>query len=383
MQFHAKGALLLLLFCQAGIPAVLAQQKADSNGAYLVTREPVTREDPDLHDAAGLRPLTLDEGLAILGAALDSRHHPVSTADCSHLVHALYERAGFYYAYASSTDLYAGIDEFHRVTNSQPGDLAVWRGHVGIVVNPVQHSFFSLLRSGPAVESYDSPYWKRRGRPRFLRYVVASENGALAGSLRTANMTLNNNGEAEESSEGPLSDATEETSRKAFSNANRATKSAMNATNPPVPVVHSVQPKPDQIDAAFLQSCADSEENLRGRDLFKSAQPVIVFEHFAVGKVHITGNQGWAEVQIDEVLFFVDGKAEARKGSERQRWPLTRRDQRSWELTPSRGTIYIPQPTAVRILSHQLAQLTEDSTNRAAKPQQKAELARVLDSLLQ
>jgi hypothetical protein len=34
-----------------------------------------------------------------------------------------------------------------------------------------------------------------------------------------------------------------------------------------VPVVHSIHPKPDQVDAAFLQSCADSEENLRGRPL--------------------------------------------------------------------------------------------------------------------
>jgi hypothetical protein len=30
-----------------------------------------------------------------------------------------------------------------------PYNLAVWRGHAGIVVNPVQHSFFSVLRSGP------------------------------------------------------------------------------------------------------------------------------------------------------------------------------------------------------------------------------------------
>ena len=146
--------------------------------------------------------------------------------------------------------------------------------------------------------------------------------------------------------------------------------------------VHSIRPKPDQINAAFLRSCADSEENLRGRDLFRSNQPVIVFDHFTAGKVHIDGNAGWAEVRIDEVFFFVDGKAQARKGSERQQWPLSRRDQTSWELSPPAGVIYVPQALAVRLMSRQLAQLTQDGPN-PTKPQQKAELVRILDSLLQ
>jgi hypothetical protein len=67
---------------------------------------------------------------------------------------------------------------------------------------------------------------------------------------------------------------------------------------------------------------------------------------------------------------------------ERQRWLLSRRDKTSWELTAPRGTIYVPQHIAVRILSHQLAQLTEERADTTARPQQKAELARVLDSLL-
>jgi hypothetical protein len=379
MQWHVKGVLLLLLFCPASIPAALGQQKGGANGAYRVNREDSGMQ----HETTGPRPLTLDEGLAILGAALDSRRHAVSTSDCSHLVHALYERAGFSYAYASSTDLYEGIDVFRRVASPQPGDLAVWRGHAGIVVSPVQRSFFSLLRSGPGVDSYDSPYWKQRGRPRFFRYVKAAPNGALAASLRTANMTLNTAEPEEPAAEDPVSDASEESSRKTLSIPRRSASTITNTTIPRVAMVHSGHPKPDEVDAAFLQSCADSEESLRGRDLFRSTQPVIVFDHFAAGKVHIAGNQGWAEVQIDEVLFFVDGKAETRRGLERQRWPLTRRDQTSWELTPPPGAIYVPQPVAVRIMSHQLAELTEQSPNPSARPQQKAELARALDTLLQ
>jgi hypothetical protein len=171
MRLHHKGALLWFLFCPAAIPAAWAQHKqAVSNRACRVTRE-----DSDVQpNTMEYHPLTLDEGLAILGAALDSRHHASFLSDCSHFVHGLYTRAGFPYQYAPSADLYAGIDAFQRVASPQPGDLAVWRGHTGVVINPVQHSFFSLLSSGPEVDFYDSPYWKQRGRPRFFRYVKAA-----------------------------------------------------------------------------------------------------------------------------------------------------------------------------------------------------------------
>jgi hypothetical protein len=376
MQFRAKCALLLLLFC-TGITTVQAQQKSGPAGDYRVARENSELQD----EAASLRPLTLDEGLAILSAALDSRHHAAFSSDCSHFVHGLYERAGFSYAYAPSRDLYEGIEEFQRVTNPQPGDLAVWRGHTGIVVSPVQHSFFSLLRTGPGVESYDSPYWKKRGRARFFRYVKAGASGSSGASLRTANMILIPE-EQDEPAEPSNSDDTLEPSRRIVTTARPAASAAAKTVTPRVSVVHSIHPKADQVDAAFLQSCADSEENLRNRDLFRSIEPVIVFDHFAAGKVHIDGNQGWAEVQIDELLFFVDGKAQTRRGSERQQWPLTRRDRTSWELSPPPGVVYIPQAIAVRIMSRQLVQLAQDGAN-PARLQQKAELMRVLDSLPQ
>jgi hypothetical protein len=176
MHFYSKVALLFLLFCLAGIPAPAQQKPAQQKPAQQKQGRShqaprAAREDPELPPEP--RPLTLDEGLAIIGAALDSRHHAAFKSDCSHFVHGLYQRAGFPYAYVPSSDLYEGVDEFRRVTNPQPGDLAVWRGHSGIVINPAEHSFFSLLRTGPGVASYDSLYWRRKGRPRFFRYVRA------------------------------------------------------------------------------------------------------------------------------------------------------------------------------------------------------------------
>jgi NlpC/P60 family len=133
------------------------------------------RDEAEWNLSIGLSPLlSPDEGLDILGAALDTRHRVTNERDCSHLVHAVYERAGFPYPYSNSRELYAGIEQFQAVTEPQPGDLIVWRGHVGIIVSPAKRSFFSALRSGRSVEKYDSPYWRRRGRPRFLRYVKDS-----------------------------------------------------------------------------------------------------------------------------------------------------------------------------------------------------------------
>jgi hypothetical protein len=115
--------------------------------------------------------LSSGDGLAILGAALDSpRPRAHSKTDCSHLAHAIYQRAGFPYAYADSAQLYGGVSEFRRVKHPEAGDLVVWRGHVGIVISPVQRTFYSELRSGPGVDSYDAPYWKSWGRPHFFRY---------------------------------------------------------------------------------------------------------------------------------------------------------------------------------------------------------------------
>lgn len=128
------------------------------------------------HTATQLPLLHRDEGLTILAAALKLRYRLDSAYDCSHLVNAVYRTAGFPYKYATSAQLYVGSNEFRRVFHPQPGDLVVFldrgkHGHVGIVVNPVEHQFFSGLSHGPGVSSYTSQYWRRRGVPHFFRYI--------------------------------------------------------------------------------------------------------------------------------------------------------------------------------------------------------------------
>ena len=91
--------------------------------------------------------------------------------DCSHFANYVYERTGLDYEYEPSRDLYKGDGPFVLAYQPLPGDLIVWRGHVGIVVDPEEHTFVSKLNSGVKVASWDTHYWKRRGVPRFLRFT--------------------------------------------------------------------------------------------------------------------------------------------------------------------------------------------------------------------
>ena len=166
MRLPAKST-IGALFCGLALCLSSAQQAPRQSG----TTNTVRREASGNHGRKTNRSLTPHDGLEVVSAALDSRDRLHSEHDCSHLVHAVYERAGFPYAYASSDDLYVGVEGFRRVTHPQPGDLVVWRGHVGIVVRPSRHVFFSFLSTGPGTDDYQAPYWISRGRPRFYRYV--------------------------------------------------------------------------------------------------------------------------------------------------------------------------------------------------------------------
>ncbi len=173
MRFNTKWVIVALFLCGLAPYPSSPQQLGESESSRKNAHTP---EDNIAAGQASVasRTLTPDDGLAVIAAALDSRIHLGPRRDCSHLVHAIYDRAGFPYSYAPSSDLYVGTREFQRVTNPQAGDLVVWRGHSGIVVNPAQHVFFSAMRSGLGTDTYDAPYWKERGRVRFYRYIKGS-----------------------------------------------------------------------------------------------------------------------------------------------------------------------------------------------------------------
>src|SRR6266849_8276114 len=297
------------------------------------------------------RILTADEGRAILGAALESRAHHDFESDCSHLVHAIYERAGFPYSYQPSATLYTGDDDFRRVARPQPGDLVVWPGHVGIAVNPAQRSFFSALRSGLGVDSYDSAYWRERGRPRFLRYVTdAPVATQVASSTREANLKAT----ASPAPHPPI------TLNINFTESEEPEPDPARTMVTGIQVINSARPKPKDVSDALEQTFSETEKALRGEDVLKPSRPLMVFDRLSVERVRLQRDRGWAEVRINGVFKLPRERLNSTKRTERQRWPLVRRDHNTWELTLPPEAIYIPSDVAVRMLVHQLAALTAE-----------------------
>jgi len=163
MRMRNPGLLLLFaLFSIGAASNLMAQDVAPG----------ITKFISEIDQPAGFSPL-LDptEFLLRMGQQIDT-----TDLDCSHFVQWLFERAGLYYGYAPSRILYAGMAGFKRVHHPEAGDLIVWPGHVGIVVDPEEETFLSALRSGVKTASYTSRYWKRRGRPRFFRYLGGKSN---------------------------------------------------------------------------------------------------------------------------------------------------------------------------------------------------------------
>jgi hypothetical protein len=172
MGTRAKSA-IIAAFCAMALCVLSAQQTPLDDGTYSQGKSVshARRSNPSELNRKPDHSLTPDDGLAVIAAALDGKVRRDSTPDCSHLVNAIYRRAGFPYAYASSNELFDGMEGFRRVTHPQPGDIIVWRGHAGIVVHPSHHVFYSFLTVGPTTDHYNSDYWMARGQPRFYRYV--------------------------------------------------------------------------------------------------------------------------------------------------------------------------------------------------------------------
>src|SRR5258706_14211 len=190
---------------------------------------------------ANFRLLTSEEGRAIVNAAWQQDQPASGSQDCSHVVHEIYVKAGFEYAYASSFDIYTGNENFARVKTPQAGDLIVWPGHVGIVVDPLQHSFYSLVSTGFDAQDYQGLYWKSRGKPRFYRFKVEDSKSVTVAKAAPPARTPKSEGQRG----GAL--VTEKHSTAEYSAANRPPKAASERTA----VFHGTRP-PEDADAPAL-----------------------------------------------------------------------------------------------------------------------------------
>jgi hypothetical protein len=333
----------------------------------------------------GPRPISRTEGRRILAAIPTIDVESESETDCSHLVHEVYERAGFAYGYVSSHELYIGNIAFTRVRVPQAGDLVVWRGHVGIVIDPKEHSFFSFVRSGPDTQFYDSAYWRSRGMARFFRYMT--EKPLHAGR------TLETAGHADRP---PLHDDSRSLESHPPSNLSKPKPGRLPHSAPAVETsgpftvetpreivlqVAGKNPSPEEVMAAFVAMNQGSGEFLRTRGLNNAAKSVIIYRELRVSAVQVKGKRGTALIRIESL-----GAAEDAQTNSQLRWSEQllefEKTKRGWVMSPTRDAAYVKREIALQVLSARLADLTK---NKDATPEQEREqrqIIRLLDLLV-
>jgi hypothetical protein len=349
------------------------------------------------------RLITAAEGREIVTSALQQEQVPVpgGEQDCSHVVHEFYLDAGFEYPYASSFEIYTGNENFARVKMPRAGDLIAWPGHVGIVVDPQEHSFYSLVSTGLETQYYDGPYWKSRGRPRFYRYKI------VGASILNARKTLppQRNSNTAKQPGVPAVIAEPSPAESGFSNRPPKPMSERTANNygPQVPETQDApdateevpssiiiakgnrQPTRDEIAEGISELSNSAGIILRRDDPTRLQLPLVIFERFEVERVEMKRDGGWAHLKVATRVLLAGGGMDSKRRSEKVRWKL-RRSKSGWEAVAPTDRTYVPQDAAVRNLAAQLARLTESDgavAHQEAILRQESQLANLLSGLLE
>jgi hypothetical protein len=346
-----------------------------------------------------VRLLTRDEGLGIVEGISDhhqSRHGKRAKPDCSHLVNDIYDLAGFPYPYAKSADLYRGHPSFVRVSAPQPGDLVVWRGHVGLVLDPRQHFFYSSLRSGLETEDYTSAYWRRRGTPRFYRYGATSDptiltarrvvpRSDLGGSFTTqlVSQSITDDARTNVTSRGsiePLSSSNEDPATQHVSNAEDIDQAIPSRA---LINVGNKKPTAEQVKEAISKTNQSASQGLNADSLLHCKSPIMIFTQLRVEHLEFKGKHGWADVSIDTEATLTSGALHKAAHHDEQRWEM-QHAKPGWTIVAPTQNIYVPRAFAVRIFAQQLAQLTDQSSSDVAvsSASEDGQLASLLNTLL-
>jgi hypothetical protein len=343
-------------------------------------------------DSLGARLLNGDEGVTLVSTAMEQRAKPGRKPDCSHLVHQIYDSAGFPYPYASSFDLYDGIDNFRRISTPRPGDLIVWRGHVGIVTDPAEHAFYSSVTSGLRTEYYDSPYWRTQGHPRFFRYVLRG-----SGELTASKTSVPMNNATSQSRAQVVSVHKESSDEPALS-----TGAPIGGANPtlsasftsslthPLALPSSImvvaagnRPTEEEVGEAISEFNSGAGNLLRGWPAADPRRIVTVYDQLRVERVELKRDRGRVSAQIGGRLSLGGKGIEGQRHSEKLVCEL-RNTPQGWQLQMPANRAYVPRDVAVRVLAGQLALLTQNPAapnDSGRSQQQQSEIVRALSFL--
>jgi hypothetical protein len=348
-----------------------------------------TRRAPAI--PAGYRLLSLKEGQALAQGISWADDEEGLAPDCSHLVHTLYQKAGYPYPYATSVDLYVGTGSFWLVRTAQPGDLIVWRGHVGIVVSPRDHSFFSSVSAGTQMQNYGSTYWQARGYPRFYRYLTPSPLKGDSGTVETAGRSG-----PPTKQQAVLGGLQNQPSLRAVKTASATTagrargegaldKSPAENSSPtrswPI-LTGGKQPKTADVSTALETANLEAGEILRAANLEKLERPVVVYRQLQVSGVELNGKRGTAQIQLQTVAALTPERMAPQPGWEDHQLELERTN-KGWTMVQGNEIAYVPRDRAMRVLAQRLAALTESPERSTQKDHEQADIVRFMNLLVE
>jgi hypothetical protein len=337
-------------------------------------------------------PLTARGGKVIVNVARKQDQAGGRKPDCSHLVHEVYTLAGYPYPYASSFDLYAGIGNFARVARPQPGDLVVWRGHVGIVVDPIEHSFYSSLRSGLRTDFFDAPQWKARGPVRFYRYVVAKpSNLVLAGnrSVKTPRKPelVNSGAVVEDSHENLLVSARPITKDPGVTIAavpgpeSPSTHEAFEIPSSILVAAAKEMPSQEEIASAISELDSATGDILREQNFSQIHRKVIIYDDLTLDRPKFKGKHGLVQARVESRVTVSTNRIERIHRQDSLRWDILRMSD-GWRVLAPKDRICVPRDVAIRMLAARLALLTQEGDVLDKDSLHvKAQLARILSTL--
>jgi NlpC/P60 family len=334
----------------------------------------------------GPRPIARTEGRKILAIIPTVNVESESQTDCSHLVHDVYEQAGFSYDYVTSRELYiGGSTSFTRVRVPQAGDLVVWRGHVGIVIDPQQHSFFSFVRFGPDTQFYDSPYWRSRGIARFFRYMIEKPLHpvhTLEAAGHPDHKPLQDDNRSSEN-HPPLNLSQPAPARVSHAASAVDTSSATTVETPHEVVLQAAgkNPSPEEIVAAFVEMNQDSGVSLRMRTPNSSAKSIIIYRQLRVSTVQIKGKRGTALLRIESPVAPADTQTGSLPRWREQSLEFEK-TKRGWVMSPIKDAAYVKREVALQVLSARLADLTKNMDATPEQEREQREIIRLLNLLV-
>jgi hypothetical protein len=327
-----------------------------------VVAQPVQKTLDRVQEDGGFRLVTREEGDAIVQVAWELRRGFDSKPDCSHFVNAVYVQAGLDYEYARTQDIFDGIDSFRRVYKPQPGDLVVWHGHVGIVVDPDEHSFYSSVLSGFAIEDYRSTYWANRGQPRFYRYLIDDVHKArmvahLNASQSTARVSSVDAALPEVNSAPPRSRARPARDVDAIIQPT----SGDSKTSDIVFVSSHTRPSKDDVRAALIRFADANGERLSQHAVIRPEQSIVIPDQVMVADVDVNDRSGWVALQMKDQVRNGSGPDGLTVAG---RWRLSlQRENRGWVMLVPQDRIYLRLGPAIHALADQVARTSRVPAN--------------------